>query len=796
MVRAKLLAACSLWLGLAEVPPCAKEGTGYDDPDHSTVNGGYVADALQCQTTCAGLWFCSVFTFYPDSGACWVQGEKAIAFPMDRAVSGPKVCASDGSTASVQVLVDVAQRAAANANASGKSLSDQLSAAANAVTASAAQAGLSAKQQTQASAVAVGQVAADAGAAEGKSFEDQLTLAAGAAKSLAETANMSLQEQAGQAAIAAGGVAANAAEKRGDAIQGQLTAATNAAHLASAATGMGPEVQAEQAAAAAAYAAAAAGQDFKQIGEAAAQAASQIAADVGLSDELQAGLAANASRAVQQQTSFSNSILVPTGSSLVTSTSSSAAAATQASVRSTTAPVLVGSVADIAGQAQVAPAAESQAVRKETLASMRQAGQEAASAAEAAGASLQKQAEVAAQATATAGTEAGLTPEQQVNEIARAASQAVSNSTRDIVESKDAAAEAATKMAFETAMNSGESSEVQAQLASDASSRAAAEVSLAAGESLQGQAHSASRAASKAVAYIQSSGHNLTSPSSVAASAAGRVAAERAKAAGIGAASGTQLSMAASKEAATRVEGGTLTETDEKAFGGREEPKDSGLAWWIWLFVGLAVMCIVGAALYKSGFLDNSTKTTRGHKYLQVSQSDADEERPLMVKTDRSIAETVASHGSLSPRGISPMYGASAAVASTGFSGMGSGHGMIPGTSFNMPANPSLGMLNVGSMGSNGSLSPFVFPVIMQDNSRANANAYHPHNFEQTVQQLSYSQWQQQRDRDGLPLEVIFEVPQGATPGASVIVEVAPGFVVPTTVPQGALPGMKLCLQR
>lgn len=77
----------------ANVPVCAIAGQGYDDPLVTSVNGGTgLADSTQCQSKCALQSNCSVFTFYSNSGSCWLQGSGLTAEAMPGAISGPRHC--------------------------------------------------------------------------------------------------------------------------------------------------------------------------------------------------------------------------------------------------------------------------------------------------------------------------------------------------------------------------------------------------------------------------------------------------------------------------------------------------------------------------------------------------------------------------------------------------------------------------------------------------------------------------------------------------------------------------------
>lgn len=78
------------------VPACALKDQGYQDPDVTRVNGGFeVQDADTCQSYCKGLIGCQVFSFYINSGGCWLQGLSGKALPLELMPgvwSGPAYC--------------------------------------------------------------------------------------------------------------------------------------------------------------------------------------------------------------------------------------------------------------------------------------------------------------------------------------------------------------------------------------------------------------------------------------------------------------------------------------------------------------------------------------------------------------------------------------------------------------------------------------------------------------------------------------------------------------------------------
>jgi len=73
-------------------PACASRGKALNDPLVQTLNGGYVLEATDCQSRCALAPTCVFWTFYNDTGGCWLQGANVTTFPNISAISGPKLC--------------------------------------------------------------------------------------------------------------------------------------------------------------------------------------------------------------------------------------------------------------------------------------------------------------------------------------------------------------------------------------------------------------------------------------------------------------------------------------------------------------------------------------------------------------------------------------------------------------------------------------------------------------------------------------------------------------------------------
>jgi len=88
-----LLAFVPLVTG-ADLPDCAVEGKGYNDPNmNSTANGNLAESAAHCMEECKGTSYCAYWTWYGDSKACWLQGGSATrTIVNEAAISGPVRC--------------------------------------------------------------------------------------------------------------------------------------------------------------------------------------------------------------------------------------------------------------------------------------------------------------------------------------------------------------------------------------------------------------------------------------------------------------------------------------------------------------------------------------------------------------------------------------------------------------------------------------------------------------------------------------------------------------------------------
>eukprot|EP00931_Biecheleriopsis_adriatica_P066680 TRINITY_DN40979_c0_g1_i1.p1 TRINITY_DN40979_c0_g1~~TRINITY_DN40979_c0_g1_i1.p1 ORF type:complete len:303 (+),score=65.16 TRINITY_DN40979_c0_g1_i1:44-910(+) len=73
------LALASIADASVAVPDCATAGKGYNDPKlNKTVNGNFVANATACQDACKATVFCAFWTWYNNTGGCWLQGDASV----------------------------------------------------------------------------------------------------------------------------------------------------------------------------------------------------------------------------------------------------------------------------------------------------------------------------------------------------------------------------------------------------------------------------------------------------------------------------------------------------------------------------------------------------------------------------------------------------------------------------------------------------------------------------------------------------------------------------------------------
>ena len=74
-------------------PKCSFRGKALHDPAILTLNGGSLSSPLDCQASCSSQPTCLHWTFYNNTGGCWLQGANVTEFASEFAVSGPKLCA-------------------------------------------------------------------------------------------------------------------------------------------------------------------------------------------------------------------------------------------------------------------------------------------------------------------------------------------------------------------------------------------------------------------------------------------------------------------------------------------------------------------------------------------------------------------------------------------------------------------------------------------------------------------------------------------------------------------------------
>eukprot|EP00933_Yihiella_yeosuensis_P043917 TRINITY_DN3895_c0_g1_i2.p1 TRINITY_DN3895_c0_g1~~TRINITY_DN3895_c0_g1_i2.p1 ORF type:complete len:614 (+),score=204.52 TRINITY_DN3895_c0_g1_i2:88-1929(+) len=92
-IAAATVLAAAASPALAAVPWCSTHGQAYNDPvRHTAANGKKQTDAEGCQKACQAETFCEFFTFYQNSGGCWLQGAGVAPFTSVNATSGPVRC--------------------------------------------------------------------------------------------------------------------------------------------------------------------------------------------------------------------------------------------------------------------------------------------------------------------------------------------------------------------------------------------------------------------------------------------------------------------------------------------------------------------------------------------------------------------------------------------------------------------------------------------------------------------------------------------------------------------------------
>jgi len=94
-------------MALPEEPSCFATGRGYNDPKRNTTppNGAFQATALICQELCSNTVYCDKFTWYNNSGGCWLQGSHDLPIENPFAVSGPVKCPNKTETGNVTSVV-------------------------------------------------------------------------------------------------------------------------------------------------------------------------------------------------------------------------------------------------------------------------------------------------------------------------------------------------------------------------------------------------------------------------------------------------------------------------------------------------------------------------------------------------------------------------------------------------------------------------------------------------------------------------------------------------------------------
>ncbi|CAE8621648.1 unnamed protein product [Polarella glacialis] len=102
-----------------DTPACAVVGKAYNDTAVQVgANGGNVASAQICQSSCKADILCRHFTWYT-AGWCWLQsedlGDNVVTFDSVNATSGPKDCVGDDKTYDVNPFQAISDKTNATA---------------------------------------------------------------------------------------------------------------------------------------------------------------------------------------------------------------------------------------------------------------------------------------------------------------------------------------------------------------------------------------------------------------------------------------------------------------------------------------------------------------------------------------------------------------------------------------------------------------------------------------------------------------------------------------------------------
>eukprot|EP00931_Biecheleriopsis_adriatica_P070956 TRINITY_DN4478_c0_g4_i1.p1 TRINITY_DN4478_c0_g4~~TRINITY_DN4478_c0_g4_i1.p1 ORF type:complete len:538 (-),score=97.14 TRINITY_DN4478_c0_g4_i1:72-1685(-) len=76
----------------SDAPDCSTVGAGYNDPIRREKPSALTANANDCQLLCMRTVYCERFTFYNNSGGCWLQGNNWTEVESPYIISGPVLC--------------------------------------------------------------------------------------------------------------------------------------------------------------------------------------------------------------------------------------------------------------------------------------------------------------------------------------------------------------------------------------------------------------------------------------------------------------------------------------------------------------------------------------------------------------------------------------------------------------------------------------------------------------------------------------------------------------------------------
>jgi len=712
---------------LQDIPRCAEIGVGYDDATVTSVNGGILPTAGDCQKSCKASDSCTFFTYYPDSQACWLQGKTSVARTIHNAISGPKECTSSRLD---EGLLEAAEVAAAAAKASGDDLAEQVTAGIAATKTGIADHDLSPEQAAEVATQAASDIAAKSSAvnnsAQGES--DAVVIASEAAEKAAKEVGLSKQQQEKQATDAASATAEEAAKAFG--MNSQEAALRGSAAAYAVEVGLGPTPSsrytglnlggglnsisqaAQYSGMLAATAAAKDGKGMQAQATAAATAARKVAASAGLTEKQQTEEAAAAAAAAAASSAALAGRTVGQQATLAAAAALNVSAAAKLSVESQV---------DLAVRAIAGAAAEALPGDSETEA-----------------------ARIAAEVAKEVAEKAGLSAKQiSVTEL-KAAAFAVAASVRNAGGSTEQQAVAAATVGKQYGTDELNESE-RNEMAISAAGVAAAEASQWKGDTVQDQALEAEKLTQEAAQDIDMSYSQAFSRGSAAASAV--------------------------KEGVVE-QGNAFNNAFNLDFEAERKEAAEPWAWWKWAILAgiVVVICLTCSFVFfccrsrSSG--SSKKKQSRSFNFCLGDEAETvslviHPEMPKRLKLTEWQQEEQQYEVEHLRQQLQKSLQAQA---------------VAPQQPQNSLQDQAVLLQQLQNLQAPSVREAFVLPA-----SRPI--------------EISYQQWAMQW-QPGVVEEVLYDIPAGAYAGATIMVDVEGGMVVPTTVPHGALPGMSMALRR